>query len=1125
MIPSTPSPERPLFRLRRWIVLPVAIALVGSMAFGIAFKYRRSMEQPRRQMERLMVQGRTVLRQQAVSEARMLRSHLDYLAADPALLAAWKSRDPDRLVALAAPLAHYLREQFRVTHFYFVEPDRTCFLRAYDPSRRGGRIDQQTMLAAARTGTDAWGLELGSLGTFTLRYVRPWVVDGEQLGYLELGMEIEHLSGELAALLDVELVAVVRKEFLRPEQFEAGRAAFGFSGRWHDFSEFVVAHQSVSELPPTLAARLRMGHEPLAGLLDRKPVRHNDVWWWCGMLHQPDVAGRDVADLILLKDVTGVVVSVRRELLYEIGLGLLLAAGVLALLWSVTGRTERQLAADFTALREREETVSRLIDNSPLAKVISSGPEQKTVLLNRKFTELFGYTIADIPDVAHWWSLACPDPAYRDAVREEWTKRVRAAIETGGGIEPMEATVTCKDGSRRHIEFRFSSVGRQHLGTFVDLTERKRLEEALIAREREFRNLAEGSPDSIIRYDLDHRIVYLNRNLVRKLKLADGSEVIGRRPIEVWPDGRYAVIDAAARRAVATGSQQTVELTWERAPGEIMIAEILVVPERDGNGEIIGTLAVGRDITAVRESGRRLRHFIDNLPGLAFVFHLSSDGHGSFPFISPAIKEIFGLDPDDVRDDMAPMLALAHPDDQPRINAAIMESARAITPFHLEARVCRLDQPESWLDIRATPESQSDGSVLAYGIMLDITEHKRMEEQLAQARKMESIGVLAGGIAHDFNNILTPIMAYSEMALLETAAGAPMRHGLEQISFAAKRAKDLVRQILDFSRRDDQELTPVKMGTLLKEGMKFLRAAIPASIALECRVETTDDMVMADPTRMLQVLMNLTVNAAHAMRDSDGRITVGLGDVDPEETAASAGLDPARCCLKMTVEDTGAGIAAEYLHRVFEPYFTTKDKGEGTGMGLAVAYGIVADHGGAITVRSEEGRGSIFTMFLPRVAAAAAPESAAVTRMPAGGSERILLVDDEPAIIAAVASILEQFGYRVTGFSESPAALAAFQATPDAFDLLITDQTMPRMEGVDLIRAVLALRPGLPVILASGLSEEMDEEKARAMGIGAFVRKPFFPAEFVATIRRLLDDAASQEKTRGEDPGRCGDRT
>ena len=320
---------------------------------------------------------------------------------------------------------------------------------------------------------------------------------------------------------------------------------------------------------------------------------------------------------------------------------------------------------------------------------------------------------------------------------------------------------------------------------------------------------------------------------------------------------------------------------------------------------------------------------------------------------------------------------------------------------------------------------------------------------------------------------------------------------------AAERARDLVRQILDFSRQGKSEPQPLKMGPVIKEGLKFLRSTIPLNIAVESEILTDHDLVRADPTQMLQVIMNLIINAAQAMHEKGGRIVISLDVQEEEGWLPPPSLSLGKKYLKMVVSDTGAGIPPEILPRIFEPYFTTKGKGEGTGMGLAVVHGLVEKHGGAITVRSEPGRGTDFEVFLPVVAGEAAT-LAGSNRPLSGGRERILLVDDDPAVAEAEASALIRLGYRLTTKTNSLEALAAFRDDPSRFDLVLTDQAMPGMTGSAMAEGMLRLRPDLPVILCTGFSGKINEETAKKSGIAAFVAKPFGVEDIAPIIRKVL---------------------
>jgi len=387
-----------------------------------------------------------------------------------------------------------------------------------------------------------------------------------------------------------------------------------------------------------------------------------------------------------------------------------------------------------------------------------------------------------------------------------------------------------------------------------------------------------------------------------------------------------------------------------------------------------------------------------------------------------------------------------------------------------------------------------------------VSREAELETQLRQVQKMEAIGTLAGGIAHDFNNILAAIMGYTEMALYDVPEGSSGRRNLEQVLKAGYRGKDLVKQIITFSRRRDEERRPMRISPIVKEALKLLRASLPTTLDIRQNIKTQPGMVLADPTQIHQVLMNLISNAAYAMREKGGVLEVSLTDVDinPDGAAPShPDLQPGPY-LKLTVGDTGCGIEHAIMERIFDPFFTTKKPGEGTGMGLAVVHGIVKSYGGAIVVDSEPGKGSTFSVFFPRIEGHLLPEVDSDAPLPTG-NEHILFVDDEEDLVDMVQQMLERLGYSVVAKTNSLEALEMFKVQPDQFDLVVTDQTMPHMAGVDLAKELMRIRPRIPIILSTGFSEVISAEEAKALGIQAFLMKPFATRVLAETIRRVLD--------------------
>lgn len=381
------------------------------------------------------------------------------------------------------------------------------------------------------------------------------------------------------------------------------------------------------------------------------------------------------------------------------------------------------------------------------------------------------------------------------------------------------------------------------------------------------------------------------------------------------------------------------------------------------------------------------------------------------------------------------------------------------------------------------------------------------ERQLQQAMKLQAIGTLAGGIAHDFNNILSPIIGYTELTMDDIPEDSQARNYLERILKATNRAKELVQQILMFSRQNCQERKPLKVQNLIKEALKLLRATIPATVEINCDVGEDCGPIMGDPTQIHQVIMNLCTNAYHAMQETGGSLDVSLKEIDISynQTMERLGMKLGKH-LQLTVKDAGHGMEPEVLERIFEPYYTTKEKGKGTGLGLSVIDGIVKNHGGDITVSSQPGKGTVFNIYLPVIDHIDVETESAETTIAANGSERILLIDDEEQIIDFEQQILERLGYKVISKTDSEEALEEFAAQPDQFDLVITDMTMPKMTGDQLARKMMDIKPEIPVILCTGFNEAITEEKALAMGIDKFVMKPIVKDKLANTIRAVLDN-------------------
>jgi signal transduction histidine kinase/ActR/RegA family two-component response regulator len=396
--------------------------------------------------------------------------------------------------------------------------------------------------------------------------------------------------------------------------------------------------------------------------------------------------------------------------------------------------------------------------------------------------------------------------------------------------------------------------------------------------------------------------------------------------------------------------------------------------------------------------------------------------------------------------------------------------------------------------------------------LVDITEKKRLEAQILRAQKMEAIGSLAGGIAHDFNNILFPIVGMSELLMTDFKNDDPVRESLAAIHSAGRRGVDLVRQILAFSRQDEHRAIPVRIQQVIKEVVKLCRATIPAEIDIKWDLQSDAGLVRADPTQIHQIGMNLITNAYHALEKTGSQIRISVKEIRFAENDLSETRSAQGDCVRLSVSDNGCGIPSSDLSRIFDLYFTTKAPGRGTGLGLSVVYGIVRKYNGEITVHSEPGKGTTVQVYLPLMKKIpGGPGSPVEERSHTpGGHETILVVDDDPTIANLEKRILERLGYTVTMMTTSPEALTVFTDDPAAFDLVITDMSMPDLTGLQLAQRMLAVRSDLPIVLCTGFSEKINEQIVREMGIKGYLMKPIVISQLACMVRSALDDPATE---------------
>ena len=473
-----------------------------------------------------------------------------------------------------------------------------------------------------------------------------------------------------------------------------------------------------------------------------------------------------------------------------------------------------------------------------------------------------------------------------------------------------------------------------------------------------------------------------------------------------------------------------------------------------------------------------------------------------------------GYRPEDFSADRYLWINMVAPEDRESVKRQISQCISGQNVKDIDHRIIHKDGSIRWARSTLVPHFDFSGTILSYdGLVKDVTEHKQAEEerlrlqaQLRQAQKMEAIGTLAGGIAHDFNNILCALIGYADLIKDDIPEGTATHQNIEGILIAANRAAGLVKQILTFSRKSGDELLPFQIGPIVKEALKMLRASLPTTITIRQDIKCNDFTIMADETKIHQVLINLCKNAADAMEEKGGILDVRIAHCDiVSDVETKHGTLPQGSYLKLTVKDTGCGMSKELQDRIFEPFYTTKGPGKGTGMGLSVVHGIVESHNGVITLDSKPGEGTTFEIFFPCVedAEIIKPED---SKIAFGHGERILLVDDEKSLVDVTTQMLTRIDYEVVGKTSSIEALEVFQADPDKFDLVITDQAMPKMRGTELAKQLLSIRSDIPIILCTGYSETVNEESVKAIGIQKLVMKPVKREEMSQIVREILDE-------------------
>lgn len=625
----------------------------------------------------------------------------------------------------------------------------------------------------------------------------------------------------------------------------------------------------------------------------------------------------------------------------------------------------------------------------------------------------------------------------------------------------------------------------------------------IIAEQKRLISIIENTTDIILTTTPDSIIKYMNVAGLQLLGWDSGDDYIGKKIAEIHPAWSFAIIENTAIPYAIRHGVWVGETTLLNKEGkEIPTSQVIMAHKsQDGALEYLSTII--RDISDLRHTEEELK-IMEKAIAASNSAIVICDPDGILTYVNRSFLSLWGYDSEYEILGRPTMEFWQKPEELRQLMNELLDS----NVWLGEMTAFRKDNTTFLAQVSAAAVKNEKGELVCLmSSSLDITAKHEMETQLRQAYKMEAIGTLAGGIAHDFNNILTAIFGYAEIAQMKISGNPQAEGAIQQVLKASNRAKDLVAHILTFSRSSEMGHIPVEIGLIVKEALQLLRASIPTTIEIQSDIDSNCGAIIADPTQIHQVMMNLCTNSAHAMEDNGGvlKVSLKLVDLPNDEIVKEPNLKPGTyICL--SISDTGPGIDPAIIGRIFDPYFTTKEVGKGSGMGLAVVQGIVKSHDGIINVTSELGKRTAFHVFFARAEKETPKEDEDQTNL-ATGSEHILVVDDENAIVEINRTILEGLGYKITSRTSSTEALDLFRINSDEFDLVLTDYTMPNLTGESLAKEMLKIKPGIPIILYTGYNSKIDSDKAKLTGIKAFAMKPLSPTNLSELIRNVLDES------------------
>ncbi|MCX7002303.1 MAG: PAS domain S-box protein, partial [bacterium] len=1011
-------------------------------------------------------------------QAAVLTALAQPIAADATVQKALRAGDAARLLAAWQPALETLRRQNRITHFYLFDTNRVCLLRVHSPKRHGDLINRFTAREAERTGKTASGIELGSQGTFTLRVVQPVFEGATLVGYVELGKEIEDALQTLHPRSDIQLAVVIRKELLNRQQWEAGMRLLGREPDWDRLPNSVVMYASQGRLPDAFAAWA----DQTAGIDTEREIACTGQdcactknTWRVSAAPLQDAAGTDVGDLLVLRDVTAAKAAFARMLAVGGTAGVVLLALLLGFMYVLLRRTDAGIRAQQAARRESEERFAQLAEQSGIIvwEVDALG---LCTYVSKVAEAVLGYRPDELTGRLHYYDL------HPEADRAAYKNATLAMIARKEPFRDFVNIAEAKDGHRVWLStsglplFNADGSLRGFRGSNTDITAHKHAEEALRESEDQYREIFDASSDALFLQDITTgAILDANKTALKMYGLADKQEALTCciADLSAVDEGYGEVKIKKAHQSVISGHAHAFEWRAKRKNGEKFWVQVTLHATRIGGVEkILSTvrnqarltlLGILEDQTRAEADLKRLATAIEQAAEVIVV----TDAQGLIQYANPAFEAVTGYTCAEAIGQNPRLLKSGQHD--AAFYRTLWDTIRSGKTWQGRFVNRKKNGALYTEEASISPVRDAAGAIANYvAVKRDISADLNLQAQLSQAQKMESVGRLAGGVAHDFNNILQTIMGGAELVIEQTEPADPRCTELVEIQNAARRAANLTRQLLAFASK--QTITPriLDLNEAVEGMLKMLRRLIAENIKLVWAPSAELWPIRIDPGQVDQIMANLCVNARDAIEGVGAvHITTENNHIDELQAAQHDGVRPGDYVV-LTVSDTGCGMDKATLSNIFEPFYTTKATGKGTGLGLATVYGIVRQNQGHISVYSEPGHGTTFRIHLPRHSGADAAIAESPAPPAARGSETVLLVEDDITILNMSSRMLQELGYTVLAAGAPDVALRMAGEYPGTIHLLVTDIIMPGMNGRELAERLQARIAQLKCLFMAG---------------------------------------------------------